>query len=75
MPKAPVLKPDQAYTFSSHFDLPFEPEDVLAEFGYTLTQRKITWPTLEQLPNGEDLRLGLEQLLPWIPILTPIPTK
>ncbi len=66
MPKAPVLKPDQAYTFSSYFDLPFEPEDVLAEFGYTFTQGKITWPTLEQLPNGEDLRLGLEQLLPYI---------
>ncbi len=66
MPKVPVLKPDQAYTFSSYFDLPFEPEDVLAEFGYTFTRRKITWPTLERLPNGADLRLSLEQLLPYI---------
>jgi hypothetical protein len=66
MPKVPVLKPDQAYTFSNYFDLPFEPEDVLAEFGYTFTRQKITWPIVEQLPSSEDLRLGLERLLPYI---------
>lgn len=66
MPRVPLLKPDQAYTFSSYFDLPFEPEDVLAEFGYTFTRRKISWPKVERLPSSEDLKLSLEQLLPYI---------
>lgn len=49
MPKVPLLKPDQAYPFRSYFDLPFEPEEVLAEFGYTFIQRKISWPKVERL--------------------------
>ncbi|HIK19987.1 MAG TPA: hypothetical protein IGR15_02755 [Synechococcus sp. M44_DOE_062] len=46
MPKVPVLKPDQAYTFSNSFHLPFEPEDGWVEFGYTF------WiPVLTPIPT------------------------
>lgn len=29
-----ILQPGQSYTFRQYFDLPFEPEDILAELGY-----------------------------------------
>ena len=34
MSKAPILHPDRSYTFRSYFEMSFEPEDILAEFGY-----------------------------------------
>ncbi|MEN9224615.1 MAG: hypothetical protein Q6L60_07010 [Thermostichus sp. HHBFW_bins_43] len=66
MPRVPLLKPDQAYTFSSYFELPFEPEDVLPEFGYTFQRRKIDWPKAERIPDSQDLKTNVEQLLPYV---------
>ena len=34
MPK--VLDPNESYTFSKYFDLPYSPEDILADLGCTL---------------------------------------
>lgn len=43
MPK--VLDPNRTYTFSKYFDLPFSPEDILADLGCTLERTD-----LENLP-------------------------
>ncbi|MGB3239864.1 MAG: hypothetical protein WBB29_16330 [Geitlerinemataceae cyanobacterium] len=32
----PILQPDRSYTFRSYFEMTYEPEDILAEFGYSL---------------------------------------
>ncbi|MEB3292085.1 MAG: hypothetical protein VKJ24_02895, partial [Synechococcales bacterium] len=56
MPK--VLDPNETYTFSRYFDLPFTPEDILADLGCTLER-----VDREELPYTE---LPLD----WLPALT-----
>ncbi len=36
MPK--VLDPNEPYTFSKYFDLPYSPEDILADLGCAIAQ-------------------------------------
>jgi hypothetical protein len=36
MPKPRILQEDREYTFGSYFEMTYEPEEILAEFGYTL---------------------------------------
>jgi hypothetical protein len=57
MPK--VLDPNETYTFSRYFDLPFAPEDILADLGCTLERvDRETLPyseiTLDWLPAMAD---------------------
>jgi hypothetical protein len=33
MPKPAILQPGQSYTFRQYFEMAYEPEDILAEFG------------------------------------------
>lgn len=67
MPKIPILQPNQSYTFRSFFEMPFEPEDILAEFGYTFKRSSLalerSTPELERLPN---LKARIEESLPYI---------
>jgi hypothetical protein len=55
MPK--VLDPNETYTFSQYFDLPFTPEDILADLGCTLERAD-----RENLPHTE-------APLDWLPSL------
>jgi hypothetical protein len=55
MPK--VLNPQESYTFSKYFDLPYSPEDILADLGCTLERTN-----REVLPRSEDD-------LSWLPAL------
>jgi hypothetical protein len=41
MPRAPILQPGQSYTFRQYFELPFEPDDILAELGFTLDRAEL----------------------------------
>jgi hypothetical protein len=41
MTRIPILQPGQSYTFRQYFELPFEPDDILAELGYTLDRREL----------------------------------
>jgi hypothetical protein len=62
-----VLQPGTSYTFRSYFDMPYEPEDILAVFGYTLQRAAVGLPQssmpLERLPH---LKASLEERLPYI---------
>jgi hypothetical protein len=36
MSKIKILEEDQSYTFGSYFELPYEADEILAEFDYSL---------------------------------------
>ena len=67
MSKTPILQADRAYTFRSYFELPYESEDILAEFGYTFARRRLSLPqsdrSLEKIP---ELKQRIEETLPLI---------
>ncbi|MBM3223604.1 MAG: hypothetical protein FJZ47_07370 [Candidatus Tectomicrobia bacterium] len=62
-----VLQPDASYTFRSYFEMPYEPEDILAGFGYTLQRTTVQLARsampLTRLPH---LKASLEERLPYI---------
>jgi len=66
MPK--VLDPNESYTFSKYFDLPFSPEDILADLGCTIerTDREnlpYTQCELDWLPElAESIRRRLKRV-------------
>lgn len=41
MTRPPILQPGQSYTFRQYFELPFEPDDILAELGYQLDRTEL----------------------------------
>jgi hypothetical protein len=59
-----ILQEDQSYTFRSYFEMPYEADEILAEFGYRLQRSRLTLPTvstiLERLP---ELKQRLEETL------------
>lgn len=50
MLKRPILDPDRNYTFRSYFELPYETDEVLAEFGYELRTDRLALPHSLNLP-------------------------
>lgn len=55
MPKSNFLQADQSYTFRSYFEMPYEADEILGEFGYILTRQHLNLPqtsaVLEFLPS------------------------
>jgi len=41
MTRIPILQSGQSYTFRQYFELPFEPDDILAELGYTFDRTEL----------------------------------
>jgi hypothetical protein len=56
----PILQPDRSYTFRSYFEMTCEPEDILAEFGYSLQR---TLLNLAQYPGAVDRASILQEQL------------
>lgn len=48
MTRAPLINPSESYTFSKYAELPFDTADILAEFGFSLTNAALDLP--QQLP-------------------------
>ena len=67
MSKTPILQPNQSYTFRSYFEMSFEPEDILAEFGYSLKRSSLNQnkSTIE-LDRLGNLKSRIEESLPYI---------
>ncbi|MGD1902382.1 MAG: hypothetical protein ACFB9N_09100 [Geitlerinemataceae cyanobacterium] len=67
MSKLNLLQEGRSYTFRSYFELPYEADEILAEFGYALKKSRLTLPQdsqpLEFLP---DLQQRIEETLPCI---------
>ncbi|MFM7449225.1 MAG: hypothetical protein ACKO24_11580 [Leptolyngbyaceae cyanobacterium] len=64
MTKLKILQADQSYTFRSYFEMSAEPEEILADLGYTLRTARLSLPmTQESLTWTAELRNRLERSL------------
>ncbi|MEQ8961615.1 MAG: hypothetical protein RLP02_27430 [Coleofasciculus sp. C2-GNP5-27] len=64
MPKTKILQEGQSYTFRSYFQMPYEAEDILAEFDYTLNKSRLSLPlSQKQLDQLPELQQRLEDTL------------
>jgi len=67
MATTPVIRLGESYTFRSYFEMPYEPEDILAAFGYGLRRTAVDLPrsttALDRLPG---LKARIEESLPYI---------
>ncbi len=65
MIKPRILQEDKEYTFRSYFEMAYEPEEILAEFGYNLVRAKLSLPkTQKPLDRIADLKDRIERTLP-----------
>jgi hypothetical protein len=64
---AKPLDPNQSYTFSKIFELQIEPDDLVAEFGYTLERTRLNLPQYTgELDRLEERRSRIEEVLPYV---------
>lgn len=47
MSRGSILQPDQSYTFLSYFEMAYEPDDILAEFGCSLDRLTFKFPAFD----------------------------
>jgi hypothetical protein len=67
MTRRAILQPGQSYTFRQYFEMTHEPEDILAEFGYTLTRSVLALPqSTTDLDRLDNLKHRIEESLPYI---------
>jgi hypothetical protein len=65
MPKPKILQEGKEYTFPSYFEMTYEPEEILAEFGYNLVRAKLSLPqTHKTLDRISELKDRIERTLP-----------
>ena len=65
MAKPKILQEDREYTFRSYFEMTYEPEEILAELGYTLVRSRLSLPkTQKPLDRLEELKDRIERTLP-----------
>jgi len=65
MPK--ILQPEANYTFRSYFELPNDPDEILAEFDYGYAQARLALPSATKpLPGLEHLKVQIEATLPYV---------
>lgn len=67
MTRPSILQPGQSYTFRQYFEMAYEPEDILAEFGYTLKRSLLSLPqSTADLDRLADLKTRIQESLPYI---------
>jgi hypothetical protein len=67
MPRTKILQEDQSYTYRSYFEMPYEADEILAEFGYSFVTKRLQLPTSNQrLERLSELRRQIEEILPLI---------
>jgi len=67
MSKHSILQDNKSYTFRSYFELPYETDDILAEFDYNFQRTKLSLPTSNrQLERLSELRQRIEETLPLV---------
>jgi len=59
-----ILQEGQSYTFRSYFEMPYEADEILAEFGYELQRSRLSLPTVTTvLERLSELKQRLEETL------------
>lgn len=67
MPKTKILQEGQSYTFRSYFEMPYEIDEMLAEFGYSYVSERLQLPESSQsLDRLKYLQQQIEDVLPLI---------
>lgn len=67
MAKIKILQEGQSYTFRSYFELPYEADDILAEFDYSLQRAELSLPqTTRQLDRLPEFKQKIRTVLPFI---------
>ena len=65
MPKKKILQEDREYTFRSYFELAEDPDEILAELGYTLLIAELLLPkTTKELVKISELKQKIKRILP-----------
>ncbi|MBW4569538.1 MAG: hypothetical protein KME31_16375 [Tolypothrix carrinoi HA7290-LM1] len=71
MSRPRIIQPGQSYTFSKYFELPFTPEDILAELGCSYERERLLLPKSEYDVNKiEDLQRLIERNLRRVKLLS-----
>lgn len=67
MTKQKILDESREYTFRSYFDLPYETDQILAEFDYSLSKLSLSLPkTTRHLDRLIELRDKIEDIIPLV---------
>lgn len=67
MSRVTILEPDRSYTFRSYFEMAYEPEDILAELGYSFGRRTVNLPQFEgPLDRLDNLKSRIAESLPYV---------
>ncbi|MEM6838678.1 MAG: hypothetical protein AAF609_17705 [Cyanobacteria bacterium P01_C01_bin.120] len=68
-----ILNPNESYTFSKIFDLNAEADDIVADFGYSLSRQRLNLPRYsDELGRLQELRDRIEEILPFVNLTTEI---
>ena len=71
MSRPRIIQPGQSYTFSKYFELPFSPEDILAELGCSYQRERLQLPRVEFNPSQiEELQRVIERNLRRVKLLS-----
>ena len=71
MSRPRIIQSGQSYTFSKYFELPFSPEDILAELGCSYQRERLQLPRAEFNPNQiEELQRVIERNLRRVKLLS-----
>lgn len=67
MTKLKILQEDQSYTFRSYFEMNAEPDEILADLGYTLKINRLLLPQSDRaLPQSQTLLQQIQDTLPLV---------
>jgi hypothetical protein len=67
MIKRKILQEGREYTFRSYFELPYETDEILAEFDYSLVKAELSLPhTSRELEETESLKQRIRATLPFL---------
>lgn len=67
MSRPQILQENQSYSFRSYFELPYDTDEILAEFGYRFQIQRLSLPRSEiELPRLNDLKQLWEEILPFV---------
>jgi hypothetical protein len=69
MTRPRIIQPSQSYTFNKYFELPFSPEDILAELGYIYNRERLQLPKIDSLEIS-DLQRIIERNLKRVKLLS-----
>lgn len=67
MSKTPILEPGKSYTFRNYFEMTYEPDDILAEFGFSFQRSNLDLPLSN--PNFDqltELKNSIQRRLPYV---------